>query len=38
VRERLKAWQAIAEHHSVGSLVLAGADVAALRTIAEAVR
>jgi F420-dependent oxidoreductase-like protein len=37
VRERLQAWQAIARDHRVGSLVLAGADVAALRTVAEAV-
>ena len=37
VRERLQAWQAIAKDHRVGSLVLAGADAAALRIIAEAV-
>jgi F420-dependent oxidoreductase-like protein len=37
VRERLRAWQAIAKDHRVGSLVLAGADIAALRTVAEAV-
>jgi F420-dependent oxidoreductase-like protein len=37
VRERLQAWGEIAADHRVGSLVLAGADVAALRTIAEAV-
>jgi len=37
VRERLQAWQAIAKDHQVGSLVLAGADVAALRTVAETV-
>jgi alkanesulfonate monooxygenase SsuD/methylene tetrahydromethanopterin reductase-like flavin-dependent oxidoreductase (luciferase family) len=37
VRERLQAWRGIAADHRVGSLVLAGADVAALRTIAEAV-
>ncbi len=37
VRERLQAWQAIAKDHRVGSLVLAGADVAALRTVAETV-
>ncbi len=36
VRERLQAWQAIAKDHGVGSLVLAGADVAALRAVAEA--
>jgi F420-dependent oxidoreductase-like protein len=37
VRERLQAWQAIAKEHQVGSLVLAGADRAALRIVAEAV-
>ncbi len=37
VRERLQAWLAIAEDHRVGSLVLAGADRAALRIVAEAV-
>jgi alkanesulfonate monooxygenase SsuD/methylene tetrahydromethanopterin reductase-like flavin-dependent oxidoreductase (luciferase family) len=37
VRERLQAWKEIARDHRVGSLVLAGADVAALRVIAEAV-
>jgi F420-dependent oxidoreductase-like protein len=37
VRERLQAWQAIAKDNRVGSLVLAGADIAALRTVAEAV-
>jgi F420-dependent oxidoreductase-like protein len=37
VRERLQAWQAVARDHRIGSLVLAGADVAALRTVAEAV-
>ena len=37
VRERLQAWQAIAKDRRVGSLVLAGADIAALRTVAEAV-
>ena len=37
VRDRLQAWQAIAKDHRVGSLVLAGADIAALRTVAEAV-
>jgi F420-dependent oxidoreductase-like protein len=36
VRERLQAWQAIAKDHRLGSLVLAGADVAALRAVAEA--
>ncbi len=37
VRERLQAWLAIAKDHRVGSLVLAGADRVALRTVAEAV-
>lgn len=37
VRERLQAWQAIARDNRIGSLVLAGADSAALRTVAEAV-
>jgi F420-dependent oxidoreductase-like protein len=37
IRERLQAWQAIASDHRISSLVLAGADVAALRTIAEMV-
>ena len=37
VRERLQAWQAIARDRRIGSLVLAGADIAALRTVAEAV-
>jgi F420-dependent oxidoreductase-like protein len=36
VRERLQAWQAIAKDHRVGSLVLAGADIATLRIVAEA--
>jgi F420-dependent oxidoreductase-like protein len=36
VRERLQAWKEIAEDHRVGSLVLAGADAAALRIVAEA--
>jgi F420-dependent oxidoreductase-like protein len=37
IRDRLKAWQDIAKDHRVGSLVLAGADLAAMRVIAEAV-
>ncbi len=37
VRERLQVWQAVARDHRIGSLVLAGADIAALRTVAEAV-
>jgi F420-dependent oxidoreductase-like protein len=36
VRERLQAWRELANDHRVGSLVLAGADIPALRTIAEA--
>ena len=37
IRDRLQAWKEIAKDHCVGSLVLAGADVAALRVVAEAV-
>ncbi len=37
IRDRLQAWKEIASDHRVGSLVLAGADVAALRVVAEAV-
>ena len=37
IRDRLQAWQEIAKKHWVGSLVLAGADAAAMRVIAEAV-
>jgi F420-dependent oxidoreductase-like protein len=37
VRERLQVWQALAKDHRVGSLVLAGVDMAALRIVAEAV-
>ena len=37
IRDRLQAWQDIAKKHWVGSLVLAGADIAAMRVIAEAV-
>ena len=37
IRDRLQAWQDIAKKHWVGSLALAGADIAALRVIAEAV-
>jgi F420-dependent oxidoreductase-like protein len=37
IRDRLKAWQDIAKKHWVGSLVLVGADAAAMRVIAEAV-
>jgi F420-dependent oxidoreductase-like protein len=37
IRDRLQAWQDIAKRNWVGSLVLAGADAAAMRVIAEAV-
>jgi F420-dependent oxidoreductase-like protein len=37
IRDRLQAWQDIAKKHQVGSLVLVGADIAAMRVIAEAV-
>ncbi len=37
IRDRLQAWQDIAKKHWVGSLVLVGADIAAMRVIAEAV-
>jgi F420-dependent oxidoreductase-like protein len=37
IRDRLQAWQDIARKNWVGSLVLAGADAAAMRVIAEAV-
>ena len=37
IRDRLQAWQDIAKKNWVGSLVLAGADIAAMRVIAEAV-
>jgi F420-dependent oxidoreductase-like protein len=37
IRDRLQAWKEIAADHRVGSLVLAGADLAALRIVAEAV-
>ena len=37
IRDRLQAWTAIAEDHRVGSLLLAGATVDALRVVAEAV-
>ena len=36
VRDRLQAWENLARDHRVGSLVLAGADIAALRVVAEA--
>jgi F420-dependent oxidoreductase-like protein len=37
IRDRLQAWQDIAKKNWVGSLMLAGADIAAMRVIAEAV-
>ena len=37
IRDRLQAWQDIARKNWVGSLVLVGADVGAMRVIAEAV-
>jgi alkanesulfonate monooxygenase SsuD/methylene tetrahydromethanopterin reductase-like flavin-dependent oxidoreductase (luciferase family) len=37
IRDRLQAWREVAERNWVGSLVLAGADAAAMRVIAEAV-
>jgi F420-dependent oxidoreductase-like protein len=37
IRDRLQAWQDIAKKNWIGSLVLAGADIAGMRLIAEAV-
>src|ERR1051325_6334999 len=37
IRDRLQAWRDIAADNSVGSLLLTGADAAAMRVIAEAV-
>ena len=37
IRDRLAAWKECAADHRVGTLVLAGADIAAMRTVAEAV-
>jgi F420-dependent oxidoreductase-like protein len=37
IRDRLQAWREIAEKNRVGSLVLSGADAAAMRVIAAAV-
>jgi F420-dependent oxidoreductase-like protein len=37
IRDRLQAWQDIAKQNWVGSLVLVGADAAAMRVVAEAV-
>ena len=36
IRDRLQAWQDLARNNRVGSLVLAGADIPAMRVIAEA--
>ncbi|MGC2414399.1 MAG: LLM class F420-dependent oxidoreductase [Stellaceae bacterium] len=37
IKDRLQAWQDIAKRNWIGSLVLVGADIAAMRVIAEAV-
>ena len=37
IKDRLQAWQELAKNNWVGSLVLAGADAAAMRVVAEAV-
>jgi F420-dependent oxidoreductase-like protein len=37
IRDRLQAWKAAGLEHHVGTLVLAGADIDALRVVAEAV-
>lgn len=37
IRDRLQAWKAIARDHKVGTMVLTGANVEALRLVAEAV-
>jgi F420-dependent oxidoreductase-like protein len=37
IRDRLQAWQDIARRNMIGSLVLVGADIAAMRIVAEAV-
>jgi alkanesulfonate monooxygenase SsuD/methylene tetrahydromethanopterin reductase-like flavin-dependent oxidoreductase (luciferase family) len=37
IRDRLQAWQSLAKDGSIGSLMLTGADAAAMRVIAEAV-
>ena len=37
IKDRLEAWQELAEDSWVGSLVLAGADAQAMRVVAEAV-
>ena len=37
IRDRLEAWKAGAKDHKIGTMLLGGADRAALRVIAEAV-
>ncbi|MBV9552050.1 MAG: LLM class F420-dependent oxidoreductase, partial [Alphaproteobacteria bacterium] len=37
IRDRLQAWQELAQDNWLGSMVLAGADAAAMRLVAEAV-
>jgi F420-dependent oxidoreductase-like protein len=37
IRDRLDAWKELARDHRIGTLLLAGADVAAMRVVAEAV-
>jgi hypothetical protein len=37
IRDRLQAWQDVARQGWVGSLVLVGADIPAMRVVAEAV-
>ncbi|MGH7047614.1 MAG: LLM class F420-dependent oxidoreductase [Stellaceae bacterium] len=37
IRDRLQAWADLARDHRIGTLVLAGADIATLRVVAEAV-
>jgi len=37
IKDRLQAWKAASKDHSIGTMLLGGADVAALRVCAEAV-
>jgi hypothetical protein len=37
IRDRLGAWKELADDHRIGSLVLTGATLEALRVVAEAV-
>jgi len=37
IRDRLEAWKELARDHRIGTLLLVGADVAAMRVVAEAV-